>query len=86
MLLMVLPAECKMKNVIITESGMERKTAAVARMLPRNSRIITAGEEQSDAAFAQNGGNGLLHEKRLVENDVSMHLRRNITQRGDRLF
>src|SRR5271156_1782438 len=41
------------------------------------------GEEQSDAAFAQNGGNGLLHEERLVENDVSVQLRRNIPQRGD---
>ena len=56
---------CRMKKVIITESGMERNTAAVARKLPRKIRIMTAGEKQSDAAFAQHRGDSLLHEKRI---------------------
>ena len=75
-----------MKNVIITESGIERNTAAVARMLPRNSRIITAVRNNPMPPSRKHGGNGLLHEKRLVENHVSLQLRRNIAQHGDGLF
>ena len=36
----VLSIRCRTKNVIITETGMERKMAAVARPLPRKIRII----------------------------------------------
>ena len=41
MLLIVLSAECKKKNVASTDSGMERNTATVARGLPRKSKIIS---------------------------------------------
>ena len=40
MALIDLSALCRMKNVINTEIGMERKTATVARKLPRKIRII----------------------------------------------
>ena len=58
--------------MIITESGIERKTAAVARKLPRKIKIITAVKNESDAALAQHRGNGFLHEYRLIENDVRL--------------
>ena len=40
------------------ESGMERNTAAVARMLPRKIRIISPGQHQADGAFMHQVING----------------------------
>ena len=41
MLLMELPPSESAMNAASAESGMEKKTASVARMLPRKIRIIT---------------------------------------------
>ena len=40
MLLIELPVSFRTKNVASTESGIEKKTATVARKLPRKIRII----------------------------------------------
>jgi hypothetical protein len=40
MLLTELPASLRMKNVVSSESGMEKKTAIVARRLPKKIKII----------------------------------------------
>ncbi len=61
--------------MIITESGMERKTAAVARKLPRKHPNHYGGKENTDSAFAQNGGDCALYEERLVKDDVALELR-----------
>ena len=75
MLLMDDPPSCRTKNVAHTDSGMEKKTATVARRLPRNIRIISAGEEQADAAFMQQRFDGGAHEARLIEHHVGLHRR-----------
>ena len=67
----------------MTESGIERNTATVARKLPRKIKIMAAGEEHSDAAFAQHRGNGLLDEHRLIEDHVRLQLRGNVAQGPD---
>ena len=79
------PIKCRTKNAIITESGMERKTAAVARTLPRKIKIITAVRKNSDAAFAHHRRNSFLHEYGLVENNVGFELRGNIAKVLNRL-
>ena len=62
----------------ITDSGMERKTAAVARGLPKENKNHDGGEKQTDATLAQHRGNGLLDEERLIKFDVGFQLRRNV--------
>ena len=57
-------------KVASAESGIEKKTATVARMLPRKTRIMSDGEEQADGAFVQQGLDGRLHEHRLVEDHL----------------
>ena len=52
----------------ITESGMERKTAAVARGLPRKIKIISRVSNNPIPPSRKHGGNGLFYEERLVEN------------------
>ena len=42
MLLIVAPPKCSTVKATISESGIERNTAAVARMLPRKIRIMSA--------------------------------------------
>ena len=84
MLLMVLFAECRKKNVAITESGMERNTATVARGLPRKIKIINPVSTRPMLPSLMHGGDGLLHEERLIEYDVGLQLRRNIAQSFDR--
>ena len=58
-------------NAASAESGIEKKTATVARMLPRKIRIMMRGEEQADAAFVQQRLDGRLDENRLVEHHVA---------------
>ena len=67
---------CRTKNVIITESGIERKTATVARDAAQEHQDHHSGEKNSDAAFAQHSGDRFFHEHRLVEYDVGLQLRR----------
>ena len=65
------------------ESGIERKTAAVARMLPRNSRIINPVSTKSNRAFVQQILDRLLHEDGLIEHHLGDKLLGNISQIAD---
>ncbi len=83
MLLIELPENCSTMNVASTESGIEKKTATVARMLPRKIRIITPVSNSPNAAFVQQRGDRRLYELRLIENNVTLQCRRNIEQMLD---
>ena len=76
MLLIVSFAECRTKNVTITESGIERNTAAVARVLPKKIRIMIAVRNRPMPPSRKHSGNRLLHNKRLVEDHMGLQLRR----------
>ena len=67
------------------ESGMERNTAAVARMLPRKTRIITPGQHQADGALVDQVFDGAAHEHRLVEHDLGDQLLGHVEQVRTRL-
>ncbi len=47
-------------------SGMEIAMMSVERQLPRNSRIISAGQRGGDHALADHAGDRRLDEDRLV--------------------
>ncbi len=47
--LIVLPPRASAMKAASADSGIDRNTAAVARMLPRNTRIIDSREHQADA-------------------------------------
>ena len=86
MLLIVAFPAWRTKDVAITDSGMDKKTAAVARGLPKKIKIKCPCEQQANSAFAQYRRNCLFHENRLIENDVRLQLRRNIPQSQDRFL
>ena len=58
-------------KVASAESGMEKKTATVARMLPRKTRIITDVRNSPMRALVQQRLDRRLHELRLVEDDIA---------------
>ena len=62
------------------DSGIERNTATVARMLPRKTRIITPGQHQADGAFVDQVLDGGAHEHRLVEHHLGHQLLGHVEQ------
>ena len=77
------PSESAM-NVARADSGIERNTRHVARMLPRKTRIISAGQNQTDGAFVEQVLDGVADEHRLVENHLRDQLLRHIEQTATR--
>ena len=67
-------------NAASAESGIEKNTATVARMLPRKIRIMMRGQEQADGAFVQQGLDGGLDENGLVEDDLRDQFFGNVEQ------
>ena len=57
-------------------SGIDTVMIRVERQLPRNSRIISAGERRGDDAFADHAGDRRLDEDRLVEQRIQLQSRR----------
>ena len=52
------------------ESGMDRNTATVARMLPEEHQDHQPGEHQADGALMHQGLDGRAHKHRLVKHDL----------------
>ena len=57
-------------NAASAESGMEKNTATVARMLPRKTRIMIDVSNRPMRAFVQQRLDRGLHEDRLVEDHL----------------
>ena len=84
MVLTVPPLALSAMKAASADSGMERNTATVARMLPRNSKIIRPVRTRPIAPSCKQVLNGLFHEDRLVEDHLGHQLFGNIQQMGDR--
>ena len=69
-----------MTNVASMESGIDSRTAVVARKFPRNSRIMMLVSSKSDETLVQNGVDRLFDEDRLIEEQIGFHLRGNIVE------
>ena len=63
------PIESAM-NAASADSGIEKNTATVARMLPRKIRIIMRRQQQTDGAFVQQRLDRRLDEQRLIEHHL----------------
>ena len=83
MVLMVLPLTFSTTNVARAESGIDKKTAVVARKLPRNIRIIRLVRNSPIKPSCSRGSNGFFHEGRLVEDDRCHQLLGDIEQMAD---
>ena len=86
MLLIELPPSDSAMNAASAESGIEKNTATVARMLPRKIRIITEVSNRPMAPSCKQRFDGGLHEHRLIEHHFGDQLFRNIDQLAERLF
>ena len=58
-------------NVASAESGIEKNTATVARMLPRKTRIMSEVSNRPMRAFVQQRLDRGLHEQRLIEDHLA---------------
>ena len=67
MLLTEPPPIARAMKAASAESGMEKNTATVARMLPEKNQNHDGGQQQSDAALMQQRLNGRFDKYRLVE-------------------
>ena len=76
--LMVCPSRLRMQSEARIESGIEMQTISVLRQLPRNSRIISAGQAGGDQGFAHHALNGGADEDRLIGQRGHLQLRRNV--------
>ena len=52
MTLIVWPSRLRIESDVRIDSGIEMQTISVLRQLPRNSRIISAGQDGGDQRFA----------------------------------
>ena len=71
MLLIEPPPIDSAMNAASAESGIEKNTATVARMLPRKTRIISEVRNSPMRAFVQQRLDRRLHEYRLIEHHVA---------------
>ena len=70
--LSVAPISFRITTVASAESGIDSRTAPVARTLPRNSRIMMLGQDQSDQAFVHDGIDRFFDEHRLIEEQARL--------------
>ena len=77
--LIVSPSRFITASDVRMESGMEMQTMMVQRQLPRNSRIMSAGEERRDGGFLEHPVDGRAHEDGLIEQQLQIQRGR---QRG----
>ena len=68
------------------DSGMETVTISVLRQLPRNSRIMAAGEQPRDQAFCHDAVDRGLDEHRLVEQLLHLDVGVGDAQRRQRVL
>ena len=63
-----------------------KKDSCCSAETPQKNPNHYGGKENTDAAFAQDGGDRTLYEKRLVKDNVALELRRDIAKRFDGFF
>ena len=66
MMLIVSPSADRQMIEARIDSGIEIAMISVLRQLPRNSRIISAGQRGGDHRLADHSADGGAHEDRLV--------------------
>ena len=76
MMLMVSPSALSTMMEVRIESGIETAMISVLRQLPRNSRIMTAGEAGGDDGLANHAVHRGAHEHGLVGDRLDLQLRR----------
>ena len=74
MVLIELPPMYSAMNAVSADSGIDRKTPAVARALPEEHQHHQRRQQQSDAAFAQQRFDRPFDEERLIEHDLGHEL------------
>ena len=72
--LSVSPSACSTMIENRIDSGIEMTTVSVDRQLPRNSRIISAGQPGGDQRLAQHAVDRRAHEHRLIEQHLDVEV------------